>query len=90
MPTYVLPVELTRKGYTTVARDNRTLWNLIWAGWSVRADAVVEPELAGDVDTATIKKYIDDALLAHRTSSAPHPAHDDIPSLSVIFENRIL
>lgn len=35
----------------------------------------------GDTDLAAINAHIDD--------STPHPTYDDIPSLTLLFENRI-
>lgn len=40
---------------------------------------------AGPVDTSTA-----DAFAAHLIDPTPHPAYDDIPDLTVIFENALL
>lgn len=34
--------------------------------------------------------YVDDAVTAHANAVEPHAAYDDMPSLTLIFENHLL
>lgn len=42
----------------------------------------------GDVEP--IKALIAESVSAHEVDSTPHPAYDDLPSLSIIFENGLV
>lgn len=45
----------------------------------------------GDLeDLSVVQELIDTTVAAHRQSAQPHPAYDDIPSLTLIFENGLI
>jgi hypothetical protein len=41
-------------------------------------------------DLAEVQQRIDDALITHVIDPEPHPAYDDMPSLTLLFENRLV
>lgn len=44
----------------------------------------------GEVTTDQMDEAIGTALQAHINDPLPHPAYDDIPSLTLIFENHLI
>lgn len=42
------------------------------------------------IDQAVIQDMVDDALAAHTTDTTPHSSYDDLPSLSLLFENGLI
>ena len=46
------------------------------------------PGPAGDVESVT--DLIEDAVTVHVEASEPHPAYDDLPSLSLLFDNGLV
>lgn len=52
-------------------------------------DDIAELQLAaGDPDA--VQELIDTAVDIHVADATPHPAYDDMPSLSIIFENGLV
>lgn len=41
-------------------------------------------------DPAVVQGMIDTAVQTHVVAPEPHPAYDDIPSLVLLFENRLV
>jgi len=52
--------------------------------------AALEAVQAGSVDPDLLDEAVEARLAAHVDSPTPHPAYDEIPSLSLIFRNRLL
>lgn len=57
-------------------------------------DGVFRPESAAAADLAAVEDLIDaaidSAVSEHRADDDPHPAYDDLPSLALLFENRLI
>lgn len=49
----------------------------------------VDAAVAGGTPDA-IQELVDDAVAAHRQHPTPHPVYDDLPSLSLLFENELI
>ena len=47
------------------------------------------PGPAGD-DSVAVQELIDGAVDAHVGSTMPHPVYDDLPALSLLFENGLV
>jgi hypothetical protein len=44
----------------------------------------------GGIDPEAIQELIDDTVAAHVADPTPHPAYDDLPSLTLIFNNGLV
>jgi hypothetical protein len=44
---------------------------------------------AGGVPAEEVQQMIDASVTTHVNDTSPHPAYDDIPSLTVLFENGL-
>ena len=49
-----------------------------------------DPEQVGAAVTAYITKHSDTLLAPHVSDPTPHPAYDDLPSLTLLFENGLI
>lgn len=49
----------------------------------------IEDLKAASGDPEAVQGMIDESLFAHINDLTPHPAYDDIPSLSTLFENGL-
>lgn len=52
--------------------------------------AALEEAAGGGLGPDAAQDLIDTAVAAHAQSSEPHPAYDNLPSLSLIFENGLV
>jgi hypothetical protein len=41
-------------------------------------------------DPAAVQTQIDESISAHVNAVAPHPVYDDLPSLTLLFENGLI
>lgn len=41
-------------------------------------------------DLSDVQQRVDDAMTVHVIDPEPHPAYDDMPSLTLLFENRLV
>lgn len=48
-----------------------------------------DPEHVGAAVTAYMQEHSDAVLAPHVNDPEPHPAYDDIPSLTLLFENGL-
>lgn len=42
------------------------------------------------MDPGAVQGLIDDSIAAHVQADLPHPAYDDLPSLTILFENGLV
>lgn len=45
---------------------------------------------SGGLGSDVVQEMIDDSIDVHVEAVEPHPAYDDLPSLSLIFENGLV
>jgi hypothetical protein len=44
----------------------------------------------GGIDPDAVQELIDDTVAVHVAAPEPHPAYDDIPSLTLLFQNGLV
>lgn len=57
---------------------------------SVAVTGVQIPAPIGGISAGEAQDLIDNSLGDHIVAPLPHPAYDDIPSLTLLFENRLV
>jgi hypothetical protein len=45
---------------------------------------------SGGFSQAAVQGMVDDALVGHTADATPHSAYDDLPSLTLLFENGLV
>ena len=50
----------------------------------------VDAQVATGGDITGVQSLIDASVAAHRTDPTPHPAYDDLPSLSLLLRSRLV
>lgn len=70
-----------------------TLGSPIRLGGTLAGSAITPPTGPSPDDGLTgaqIQQWIDQRVAAHRADPLPHPEYDDLPSLTLLFENRLV
>jgi hypothetical protein len=80
-----MPIEHVQRGKLITAEKQNALIDQV----NTNTEAIANISAPGG-DLGVVQDLIDESMDSHVGASAPHPAYDDIPSLTDLFENGLV
>lgn len=89
-PAVVVGPQTATGGPVLVVADSVTETELTEALAPYATVTYVDAAVATGGDVSGVQALIDDSVTAHALDPTPHPEYDDLPSLSLLFRNRLV